>query len=158
MKIRELLQQHLILPELKGTSKTDALSEMALHLSLHQYPLTQNANQILQALLTRERLGSTGVGEGVAIPHAKIKGLQNLLACFGRSNLGIAYDAVDAQPVKLIFMLLVPENCAGAHLKALARISRLLKDAPFRQALLLLEDAKALHEAFSQEDDKHKQL
>lgn len=157
MKIGDILKQELILSDLQGASKADVLNEMAEHLSQHAGPLAERGEQVLGALLTRERLGSTGVGEGVAIPHAKIAGLKHLTACFGRKVDGIGYDAIDDQPVKLIFMLLVPENSAGVHLKALARISRLLKNALFRQALLQMQDPKALYDAFVEEDGKHQQ-
>ena len=97
-------------------------------------------------------MGSTGVGEGVAIPHTKLPGLTSLVAAFGRSKKGIAFDAIDNQPVRLVFVLLVPEDSAGAHLKALARISRLLKDNDFRRSLLDGTDRESLYEAFVARD------
>jgi PTS system nitrogen regulatory IIA component len=155
VRLCDILKEPLILSQLNGTDKEAILAEMAQHLSRHAQPLQMPPDGILQALLTRERLGSTGVGEGVAIPHAKIPGLGALVACFGRTPAGVAYDAIDYQPVKLVFMLLVPENSAGAHLKALARISRLLKNAAFRDRLLQLPDAATLWKAFVEEDSKH---
>ncbi|KAK1548178.1 hypothetical protein Q3G72_013024 [Acer saccharum] len=157
MKIGDILKQELILPELQAMHKADVLHEMVVHLQLHSGPFVQNTAYVLDALLTRERLGSTGVGEGVAIPHAKIAGLKDLMACFARKQQGISYDAIDEQPVKLVFMLLVPENSAGVHLKALARISRLLKNAEFRARLLQMPDAQAVYGAFIDEDGKHQQ-
>jgi PTS system nitrogen regulatory IIA component len=95
------------------------------------------------------------VGESVAIPHAKIPGLSSLVAAFGRSKKGVPFDAIDGQPVRLVFVLLVPENSAGTHLKALARIARLLKSAGFRDRLLNLPDGPAIYNAFLEEDAKY---
>lgn len=155
MKIGDILKQPLIMADLHATSKEGVLQEMAEHLSRHAQDVQTKPDDVLGALLNRERLGSTGVGEGVAIPHAKIAGLKNLVACFGRSEAGIPFEAIDYQPVRLIFVLLVPENSAGAHLKALARISRLLKNAEFRDRLLKFPDDAQLYRAFVEEDDKH---
>ena len=155
MKICDILKQPLIVANLHATDKEGILREMAHHLSQNATDVNAKAEDVLGALVTRERLGSTGVGEGVAIPHAKIPGLRALVACFGRAPQGVPFDAIDYQPVRLIFVLLVPENSAGAHLKALARISRLLKNPDFRERLLHLPDRDALYQAFVQEDDKH---
>lgn len=152
VRICDILQKPLILAHLQGSDKEAVLREMTDHLRTQSQMLTVSPEQVLQALLTREQLGSTGVGEGVAIPHAKIPGLSMLMASFGRVPQGVSFDAIDYQPVKLIFMLLVPENSAGVHLKALARISRLLKNASFRARLLETSDPVALWEAFVQED------
>lgn len=154
MKICDILQQPLILPELKAQNKEGVLEEMAGFLSAFVDGETARAADIRAALVAREQLGSTGVGEGVAIPHAKIAGLGQLVACFGRSLPGVEFDAIDYKPVHLIFVLLVPENSAGAHLKALARISRLLKSEDFRGQLLKLPDAEAIYRAFLDEDNR----
>lgn len=154
MRICDILKEQLVLSQLDGSDKQAILAEMAVHLCAHAQAMHTGPDAIYQALITRERLGSTGVGEGVAIPHAKIPGLKSLVACFGRKQAGVNYDAIDYQPVKLVFMLLVPENSAGAHLKALARISRLLKNSEFRKRLLQLPDAATLWDAFLQEDQK----
>ncbi len=154
MKICDILQQPLIVPELKSQDKEGVLDEMATFLSAFVDGETARAKDLKAALMAREQLGSTGVGEGVAIPHAKIAGLTQLVACFGRCVSGIDFDAIDYQPVRLIFVLLVPENSAGAHLKALARISRLLKNESFRKQLLELPDAEALYRAFLEEDNR----
>ncbi len=155
MKICDILKQPLLISELQGASKEAVLREMAAHLSEHAADVRRKHEEVLAALLNRERLGSTGVGEGVAIPHAKIPGLSSLIACFGRARSGVPFEAIDYQPVKLIFVLLVPENSAGAHLKALARISRLLKNSAFRDRLLQLPDQDTLYRAFVDEDLRH---
>lgn len=154
MKICDILQQPLIVPELKAKDKEGVLGEMAAFLSAFVDGETARAEDLKTALMAREELGSTGVGEGVAIPHAKIAGLSQLVACFGRSLGGVEFAAIDYQPVHLIFVLLVPENSAGAHLKALARISRLLKNESFRAQLLQLPDAEAIYSAFLEEDNR----
>ena len=154
VKICDILQQPLIVPELKSQDKEGVLDEMATFLSAFVDGETARVKDIKAALMAREQLGSTGVGEGVAIPHAKIAGLGQLVACFGRSVGGVEFDAIDYQPVRLIFVLLVPENSAGAHLKALARISRLLKSESFRGQLLQLEGAEAIYKAFLEEDNR----
>jgi nitrogen PTS system EIIA component len=154
VKISDILQEPLVIPDLHASTKEDVLGEMATHLAGF-HDTTMSSASVQAALLGRERLGSTGVGESVAIPHAKLPGLKVLTACFGRSRDGVAFDAVDQQPVRLIFVLLVPENSAGAHLKALARVARLLKNPSFRDRLMSLPDAHALYEAFLEEDAKY---
>lgn len=158
MKICDILKEPLVVPILHAHDKTGVLHEMAEHLRGHVAHTGQSsitADDIATALVTREQLGSTGVGEGVAIPHAKIPGIANLVAAFGRAPDGVPFDAIDLQPVRLIFVLLVPENSAGAHLKALARISRLLKNGEFRQRLLDTSESKPIYAAFVEEDEKN---
>ena len=155
MRISDILQEPLIVPTLHALDKPGVLREMAGHLTAHVAGVAVSADDIAHALVTREQLGSTGVGEGVAIPHAKIPGIANLIACFGRAPQGVPFDAIDYQPVRLIFVLLVPENSAGAHLKALARISRLLKNSEFRERLLTISESAPIFSAFVEEDAKN---
>lgn len=154
MQISDILTEGMIIAEAAGSNKEGVLRLLAERLCQHpDVPIS--AEIIHEGLMNRERLGSTGVGGGVAIPHAKIGGLSHLVAGFARVSAGVPFDAIDKQPAKLIFVLLVPENSAGAHLKALARISRLLKDESFRQALLEKSNSHSLYEAFTIEDAKH---
>jgi len=155
VKISEILTQEMVVPTLAATDKDGVIREMAAHLCERNKTLGVPEELVVKALLERERLGSTGVGEGVAIPHAKIPGLATLVAAFGRAPHGVPFDAIDQQPVRLICVLLVPENSAGAHLKALARISRLLKHGVFRGELLALPNAEAIFRAFLEEDAKY---
>jgi len=113
------------------------------------------ARRLTEVLLEREKLGSTGVGEGVAIPHGKLPGVSGLLAAFGRSSKGIDFDAIDKRPAQLFFVLFAPENSAGIHLKALARISRLFKSAQFRKAILEAPDRNAVYRLIADEDAKY---
>ena len=99
------------------------------------------AERLLQVLVERENLQSTGIGDGVAIPHGKLPGLSRLLAGFARSPRGVDFESIDGQPTYLFFVLVAPESSTGAHLKALARISRVFKDPEFRRRLLAAPDA-----------------
>ena len=155
MKISDILTPAGVVSQLVGGDKEAVLAEMATHLSLNLPNLNLDSATILKALVAREGLGSTGVGEGVAIPHAKLAGIGHPMAGFGRQPTGVAFDAIDLRPVHLIFVLLVPEHSAGAHLKALARVSRLLKSAPFRASLLAAGDATAIYDAFLGEDAQY---
>ncbi len=154
MRLTDILTEARVIADLHGQDKAGVLRELAEVLCQHTPGLPLSAEQVHHALSDRERLGSTGVGEGVAIPHAKLDGTVQLVACFGRSRAGVAFDAIDGQPVHLFFVLLVPENSAGTHLKALARVSRLLKNAAFRQSLLTLPDNAALFNAFVTADSE----
>jgi PTS system nitrogen regulatory IIA component len=104
-------------------------------------------------LIERERLGSTGIGDGIAIPHGKSPDLDHLLISFGRSRQGVDFDSLDGKPAHLFFLVLAPENSAGVHLKALARISRLLKSHNIRSELMNAADAAEIFEIFSKQDE-----
>ena len=152
MKIAEFLREDLILPDLQATDKAGVLRELCAPLArAHGF----EAGRLTEVLLEREKLGSTGVGEGVAIPHGKLPGVPNLLAAFGRSKRGIDFAAIDSKPTYLFFVLFAPENSAGIHLKALARISRLFKSPPFRQAISAAQSASQIAELISPEDSKY---
>src|SRR5262249_61440429 len=103
----------------------------------------------------RERLGSTAIGDGIAIPHGKLRGIGQILGVFGRSSGGIDFDSLDGNPPQLFFLLVAPEDSASLHLKALARVSRLFKDGGFRQRLLDAADAPDLYRLLKEEDSKY---
>ena len=152
MKITELLKETFILGELQAQTKREALAEMV---GLFRVELGQiDPEAMLQVLLEREKLGSTGIGDGIAIPHGKLGGLAEMVVAFGRSRRGIDFEAMDGRPVQLFFLLMAPENSAGLHLKALAKISRMLKDAAFRQRLLAAEGPADLLRFFAQKYDE----
>jgi PTS system nitrogen regulatory IIA component len=153
MKIGDILTQDLVIPELKATDKVQALGELVTHIADRVPDIS--SEELLSVLLEREQLGSTGIGDGVAIPHGKLKGIQNIIAVFAKSVLGVAFDSMDSKPVHLFFLLVAPENSAGIHLKALARLSRLLKSNGFRQKLMGVSDAKDLYSIIVQEDEKY---
>jgi PTS system nitrogen regulatory IIA component len=143
MKLSEILKPECIISDLKAHDKKEALEELSQVLTEQDPSL--NKGYLLQVLLERERLGSTGIGEGIALPHGKVKKLDRLLISFGRSMEGLGFDSVDEKPAYLFFLLVAPENSAGAHLQALAKISRLLKDSNFRHRLM---DANTRDEIF----------
>lgn len=152
MKIKQILSKECILSSLKATSKNDVLFEMATLLS-RTIPNT-SPEAISHILLEREKLGSTGIGNGVAIPHGKIPELPQIVAAFGRSLAGVSFESQDAKPAHLFFVLLAPENAASLHLKALARLSRLLKDIHFRNKLHEAKDEQQLYQYIIEEDEK----
>lgn len=134
MKITEMLRPEFVIGELTVTGKRDALTELTAVFA--RGGIKVDPGMMLPVLLDREKLGSTGIGDGIAIPHGKIAGLEEMVVSFGRSREGIAFDAMDSKPVHLFFLLMAPENSVGLHLKALAKISRMLKDPAFRKNLL----------------------
>jgi len=152
MNISELLNEQLILPDLKGTTKQHVMEEVVEHLSKVHTGI--NAGELLKALLEREKLGSTGIGNGIAIPHGKLAGLSDIILVFARSTSGVPFDAIDNKPIHLIFLLVAPANSTGGHLKALARLSRLLKNDEFRRALLAAPTASVILNTIAQEDDR----
>ena len=109
---------------------------------------------LLQVLLNREELRSTGIEEGVAFPHGRVPGIEQLHACFGRCRTGVDFDSFDGKPTHFFFVLLIPENAEGSHLKALARLNRLFQDAAFRASLIEAEDAEAIYSAILEQDNR----
>tara|TARA_R110002012_G_scaffold29675_4_gene91181 strand:+ start:1369 stop:1833 length:465 start_codon:yes stop_codon:yes gene_type:complete len=125
MEIADILFPEGVLPHLKVTSKKQALQELSRR-AADVTGLEQRA--IFDVLLERERLGTTGMGDGIAIPHGKLPSLDRLYAVFARADRAVEFDAIDDKPVDIIFLLLAPESAGADHLKALARVSRLLRD------------------------------
>jgi PTS system nitrogen regulatory IIA component len=152
MKISELLNENLIIADLKAGAKQQALEEMVACLTANRHGI--DAKDLFNVLIEREKLGSTGIGNGIAIPHGKLDGLDNICLVFARSTAGIEFDSLDGKPVHLIFLLVAPSNSAGVHLKALARLSRLLKEKNFRDDLLGAADAAAMYTIVVVEDEK----
>lgn len=152
MKITDFLSPVDIIPELSGDSMDEVLSELAQHLvSSSRIADTEG---LVDILMEREKLGSTGIGNGVAIPHGRLSGIKDILAVFGRSRKGIEFHAHDQKQVNLIFLLVAPEDSAGKHLKALARISRVLKSPDCRRALLESNDRDVLYRVITEEDER----
>jgi PTS system nitrogen regulatory IIA component len=152
MKITEMLKKEFVLEAMKATGKREALEELAGTFAGGMIRFDSEA--MLQVLLDREKLGSTGIGDGIAIPHGKLAGLEEMLVAFGRSRPGIAFEAMDGKPVHLFFLLMAPENSAGQHLKALAKISRMLKDPGFRKNLLEAKTQGDLVRLIAEKDDE----
>jgi nitrogen PTS system EIIA component len=152
MKIAEFLDPRAVSSELLSSSKPEVLRELCETL-VRAHPQLKS-ERLVEVLKEREKLGSTGIGEGVAIPHGKLAGLTRLTASFAISRAGVSFDAIDGKPTHLFFVLLAPENSAGLHLKALARISRLFKNAQFREAILQSTTSEQIYELIAQEDAK----
>jgi PTS system nitrogen regulatory IIA component len=153
MKITDILGENLVVAALEGRNKAEVIEELAGVVAEANPEIDRD--RLIQALEDRERLNSTALGEGVAIPHGKLPGLKRVVAAFGRSLPGVDFQSLDGKPTHLFFLLVAPEDSAGAHLKALARISRLLKDETFRARLMQAPDAAALYETIRTEDDKY---
>jgi len=154
MKIMDFLSKDAIVPDIKASKKDEVIKELVDVLINSGEVDKRHRNKIIEALLARESLGSTAIGQGVAIPHAKSDSATKLVAAFGLSKKGVDFDSLDGEPAYIFFLLLAPQDSAGPHLKALARISRLLKDKYFRDSLRSSEDSKAIVKIISQEDDK----
>jgi PTS system nitrogen regulatory IIA component len=152
MKIMEILAKDAVILNLGVQSKRDVLAEMAAALAKVEPQIA--ADQLLEVLLEREALQSTGIGEGVAIPHGKLAGLDRLVATFARSSQGVEFDSIDGQATHHFFLLVVPEHSGGQYLKALARISRFFRDAAFRQRLSEGESVEDVIRAIEEEDGK----
>jgi len=152
MKIADILSGDLIIPELTSKNKKEVLEEL-VSVIVKQNKLI-NKEELIEVLLEREQLGSTGIGDGIAIPHGKLKNIGALLASFGKSIDGVDFDSMDGKPTHLFFLLVAPENSAGIHLKALARISRLLKDSSFKQGLMEAKLKDDLFKTIIERDEK----
>lgn len=152
MKIVEFLRPDAVIANLSGQTGQAVLAELCRPLSASQ---RVDAQKLVDTLLDREKLGSTGIGEGVAIPHGKVPGLPGLMASFGRSGAGIDFRAIDGRATHLFFALFAPENSAGAHLKALARISRIFKNSGFREAIMRAQNAGEIYRLIEAEDAKY---
>jgi PTS system nitrogen regulatory IIA component len=151
MKIIDLLLKEAILSDLKANDKKGVLEELVTPVARiadikHDY--------LVKVLMERERLGSTGIGEGIGIPHGKVKGLESLVLGFGLSKKGVDFDSMDGQPAHIFFLLLTPENSTGLHLKLLARISRILKNDPFKQRLLHATNRDEIYSIIEEEEEE----
>ncbi|MCX7966656.1 MAG: PTS sugar transporter subunit IIA [Syntrophorhabdaceae bacterium] len=152
MNLEEILSESCVISNLKASNKKDAIYEMCE--SLKKAGLIENVQEVVDVILEREKLGSTGIGEGIAIPHGKMKGIKNILCAFGKSEKGIDFDSIDKKPVYIIVLLLAPEGSASMHLKMLSRISKILRDTSIRNRLLELKDARDIYSYVLEEDRK----
>ena len=150
MQLEQIFKIEFINANLSAKSKEEALLEMVN--TIIRGGLKLDSSSILEILKQRESLGSTGIGDGVAIPHGKISDLNDIVIAFGRSIDGIPFDSLDGKPVHLLFLLLAPENSAGQHLKILAKISKMLKEPGFRKRLLKARSQSDLYKIIIEED------
>jgi PTS system nitrogen regulatory IIA component len=151
MKILDVLSRDAICADLKAHDKKGVLEELAT-------PVAEaagvNRDELVRVLMDRERLGSTGIGGGIGIPHGKLKTLQTLALGFGLSRAGVDFESMDGKPTHIFFLLLTPENSTGLHLKVLARISRILKNEPFKEQLLTAVTPEEILAAIEAEDEE----
>ena len=152
MRILDFLKEEAVISDLKAETKDGALQEMASFLASQVHEI--DANRLRQTLLEREELGSTALGEGVAIPHSRLNGIGRVRGLFARSLHGVDFSSPDQKSTHLFFLLVAPENSAASHLKALARVSRLLKNSSFRSKVLQLSDGHEIFAAIREEDQK----
>jgi nitrogen PTS system EIIA component len=154
MKIMDFLSKKSIVADIKSTKKEDVIKEL-VDLLVNAGELDKGCRaKVLDALMERESLGSTAIGQGIAIPHAKSDCVSKLVGAFALSKKGVDFDSLDGEPVFIFFLLLAAQDSAGPHLKALARISRLFKDKYFRENLRNCSDDKQVIKVISSEDEK----
>ena len=152
LKIVDFLNEKAVTAHIKAANKEDIIRELVDLLAKAEG--IKDKEELVKTLLNRETLGSTGIGQGVGIPHGKTNSVNKLVAAFGICHEGVNFDALDGEPVYIFFLLVAPEDSAGPHLKALARISRLLKDKFFKESLKSLTDEKAILKYLREEDAK----
>lgn len=154
MKIMDFLSKKAISTDIKAPDKEGVIKELVELLVAAEEVDKRDRNKLMEILMAREALGSTAIGQGVGIPHGKSDCVNKLVAAFGISQKGVNFDSLDGEPVYLFFLLVAPQDSAGPHLKALARISRLLKDKYFRDSLKQAKDDKGVIKIIIQEDER----
>jgi len=152
MKLGDIIREDFIIPELRAKDKKGVLEELAEVICSHGESIEKAS--LVKVLVERERLGTTGIGDGVAIPHGKLPDLDQPVVSFGRSKKDLDFDAIDGQPVHLFFLLVAPENSSGAHLQVLAKIARILKNSAFRKRLLEAETRQDIYQTIIQTDEE----
>jgi len=151
MQMDQLIKIGFINENMLAKTKAEALDELVN--TLIKGGLKLDSAKVIEVLQQREKLGSTGIGDGLAIPHGKITSLDEIVVAFGRSKKGVDFDSLDGKPVHIFFLLLAPENSVGQHLKALARISKMLKIANFRQKLIQTESKSDLYKLIIEQNE-----
>ena len=142
MKLGDYLSEDLVLHSLTANGKSDVLNELIAPLS-DKYP-EMDTDQAVRVLLDREKLGTTGIGSGIAIPHGKLENLDEVIVVVGRSSSGVKFDALDHKPCSIFFLVLAPEKNAAIHLRILAQVSRVLKEEAFRTAFIQADSPEEL--------------
>ena len=156
MKISDIIKNDHVISTLKAKTKDEVIEELYSFLVSKYLNEDIDLEEVVSILQERERLGSTGIGDGIAIPHGKLKNLDKdkLLTCFARSLEGVDYQSLDGKPSHLFFLLMAPDNSAGIHLKALARISRLFQDPSLRDSLMHAETGEEIYSILTRNDDR----
>jgi PTS system nitrogen regulatory IIA component len=150
MRILDVLTQDAIVPDLRARDKKEVLEQLVQPVAART---GTSAKDLVRVLMERERLGSTGIGGGIGIPHGKLRNLDTLVLGVGLSRQGVDFDSLDGRPTHIFFLLITPENSTGLHLKLLARISRILKNEPFKEQLMAAGDAEAVWTAIAAQDE-----
>jgi PTS system nitrogen regulatory IIA component len=153
MKVTDFLGPDMIVADLRSDTKTGVLGELAQHLASRMSGV--DAEALKRVLEERELLASTAIGDGIAIPHGKLDAVGRLVGTLGRARAGIEFESIDGKPTHLVFMLVAPASSTGVHLKALARLSRLFRDADFRDRLMAAPDASSMYHVILEEDAKY---
>ena len=152
MKIEEILKKESVIADLLADNKIDVIKEMIYRLKENNF--IKNEEALFNTLMEREKLGSTGIGENVAIPHGKSNEVTQIITVLARSKKGIEFESLDQKPVHFIWMVIAPANSTGQHLKALARISRLFKNQGLREGILQAENSDGIYSILINEDSK----
>jgi len=151
MKILDVLQKNAILVGLESHDKKGVIEELVTPVA---HIAGVDHENLVRVLMERERLGSTGIGGGIGIPHGKLKSINSLVLGFGLSRKGVDFESIDGRPVYIFFLLVTPENSTGAHLKLLAQISKILKNEPFKQRLLNAADSDEIISIIQEDDEE----
>ena len=154
MKITDFLQPNAIMTDLQSKTKDEVIAELVNILIKSGAIAAKQKSKVVEVLMAREALGSTAIGQGIAIPHGKCDATKKLIGCLGISKSGIDFDSLDGEPAYIFFLLVAPVDSAGPHLKALARISRLLKDKFIRDSLKTADSDKSVMKIIQQEDGR----
>ena len=151
MKIVDILNKDAILVDLKSIDKKGVLEELVTPVA---GAAGINPEDLVRVLMERERLGSTGIGGGIGIPHGKMKDLESMVIGFGLSRKGVDFESMDGQPTHIFFLLITPENSTGLHLKLLSRISRILKNDSFKEKLLNATGRDEIFDIIQEEEEE----
>jgi fructose-specific phosphotransferase system IIA component len=153
MKVLELLNNNYIIPSLQGQTKEEVINEL-IDLFKEDTRVV-DLEKVRDAVLEREKIMSTGVGKGFAIPHGKTNAVNDILAAFGKSNIPIEYDSLDGHPVNLVFLLVGKDNLVSKHIKLLSRISRMMNKDEFREKLIKATTSEEILEIFKKEEENY---
>ncbi len=152
MQLSEIIIKQNIIPTLKAKDKKSVLEELAESIARQEHSVEKNA--LVKVLMEREQLGTTGIGDGVAIPHGKLSNIDQPLISFGRSKDGLDFDSMDGQPSYLFFLLVAPDNSSGIHLQVLAKIAKILKNNDFRNELMAATSSEELYRTIIRTDQE----
>ena len=152
MRLEEIIEENNIIPELKAKDKIGVLEGLAEVISNHDPSIDKN--DLVKVLVEREHLGTTGIGDGVAIPHGKMRGVTQPIVSFGRSKEGLDFESMDGEPAYLFFLLVAPESSSGIHIQVLARIAKILKSSAFRKKLMEATTREEIYQTIIESDEE----